>query len=145
MSLCGHTFQPSTLFHDAFPLLAQLQMTAVSVSQATTLKQKEYAVAIGSAPLMFRQTRRTETLGKAVVDLTEEDHMRPTVCVDVELNQIDCRELNSYIQQYSTLNVCAVVVFRELRSNIVEILFRCFPFYCHGDHEQVGVASTMNV
>lgn len=143
VSLYGHTFQPSTLFYDAYPLLAGLKMMAVSADEATALKQKDYAVAINSLPLMFRQARHVETLGKAVVDLSGEDCTRPLLYVEVELNQTDCREINNYIQQYSTLNVCAIVVFRELRSNTVEILFRCFPFYCHG--KQVGVANTIQL
>lgn len=116
-------------------------MTAVSADQATTLKQKDYAVAINSLPLVFRQARNAETLGKAVVDLSGEDCLR-SLYVEVELNQTDCAEINNLVLQYPALNnVCAIVIFRELRSNIVEVLLRCFPIYCHGG--KVGVANAM--
>ena len=143
MHLYGHTFQPSTIFYDACPLLAGLKMTAVSVDEVATLKHKDHAVAIKSVPLMFRQARHVETLGKAVVDLSGEDCTRPPLYVEIELNETDCNEINNCIQQCSTLNVCAIVVFRELRSITIEILLRCFPFYCH--RKQVGVTNTMQL
>jgi len=114
-------------------------MTAVDVDQAATLKQRDYAVAISSGPLIFRQGRHIETLGKTVVDLSK-DHLT-SLHVEVELNQTDCTEITSHVQQHSPLTLCAIVVFRELKSNTVEILLRCFPFYCHGN--KVGVANTM--
>ena len=113
------------------------------VDETATLKHKDYAAAIHSVPLMFRQARHVETLGKTVVDLSEEDSTTPLLYVEIELNETDCNEINNCIQQYSTFNVCAIVVFRELRSNTVEILLRCFPFYCH--KEQVGVANNMQL
>ena len=118
-------------------------MTALSVDEATVLKQKDYAVAINSVPLVFRQAKYVETLGKAVVDLSGEDCTRPLLYIEVELNQMDCRKINNYIEQDLTPNLCAVVVFRELRSNTVEILFRCFAFYSHG--KKVGVANTVQL
>ena len=143
MRLYGHTFQPSTIFHDACPLLAGLKMMAVSVDEVTTLKHKDYAVAINTVPLMFRQARHVETLGKAVVDLSGEDCTTSSLYVEIGLNEIDCNKINNCIQKYSTLNVCAIVVFRELRSSTMEILLRCFPFYCH--RKQVGVANTVQL
>lgn len=119
-------------------------MTAVSVDEVTILKHKDYVTAINTVPLMFRQARHVETLGKAVIDLSgEEDCMASSLHVEIELNETDCKEINNCIQQYSTLNICAIVVFRELRSKIMEILLRSFPFYCH--RKQVGVANTMQL
>ena len=141
VTLYGHTFQPATIFHDACPLQTQLEMMAVSVDEVTVLKQKDYAVAINSFPLVFRQARHVETLGKAVLDLSGEDCTRPLLYVEVELNQTDCRRINDYIEKDLAQNVCAIVVFRELRSNTVEILFRCFAFYSHG--KKVGVTNTV--
>ena len=139
--LYGHTFKPSTVFHDACPLLDWLKMTAVCVDEVETLELRDYAIAVTLASVMFRQVRRVETLGKAVVNPNEEDHSGPSFYVDVELNKTDCMEINKCIQQFSTLNICAIVVFRELRSNTVEILLNCFPFYCL--KKQVGVAYTL--
>lgn len=142
VNLYGHTYQPSTIFYDACPLQTALKMTALSVDEVTVLKQKDYTVAIKSVPLVFRQARHVETLGKAVVDLSGEDRTRPLLYVEVELNQTDCRKINDQIEQDLTPNLCAIVVFREPRSNTVEIL-RCFAFY--SDNEKVGVANTLQL
>ena len=139
--LYGHTFKPSSVFHDACPLLDWLKMTAVCMDEVETLEHKDYAIAVTPASVMFRQARCVETLGKAVVDPNEEDHTGQSFYVDIELNKSDCIEINKCIQRSSTLNICAIVVFRELRSNTVEILLNCFPFYCL--KKQVGVANTL--
>lgn len=136
----GHTFQPSTHFHDACPLLAQLKMAAVSVDGAATVQQKDYAVAMNAVPVTFRQARQTEFLGKTVMDLNEEDSTKTSLHVVVELNQADCREINNYIQ-HSIMNVCAIMVFRELRSNVVEILFKYFPLNCNVEQTSTSAGS----
>ena len=119
-------------------------MTAVSMDEVTILEHKDYLTAINTVPLMFRQAKHVETLGKAVVDLSgEEDCMASSLHVEIELNETDCKEINRCIQQHSMLNVRAIVVFRELRSKTMEILLKCFPFYCH--RKQVGVANSVQL
>lgn len=140
VKLYGHTFQPSTIFCDAYPLSAQLKMKAVSMDEVTAVKQKEYAMGINATPLAFRQAKRVISLGKAMVDLSGEE---PSIYVEIELNQTDCREINNYMQHHSMSNMCAIVVFRELRSSTIEILLKSFPFYCHND--QVGVVNSMQL
>jgi len=142
MDLYGHSFKPSSEFHDVYALSMQYQMVPVTLDQITSLQQKVFVPPISSVPLAVRPARSEKSLGKVVVDLSEED----SVYVEVALSQTDCMAVNDFVRDAASVDpasVCSIVIFRELRSTIVEILSRCFPFYCHTSCNQVGFIKWM--
>ena len=136
--LYGHSFKPSAEFYDVYALSVQYQMIPLTVDQVSSLQQKPFVLPSSSVPLALRPATNEKSLGKIVVDLSDED----SVYVEVALSQTDCMAVNDFVHDTALVDpacVCAVVIFRELRSSVVEILSRCFPMYCHTSSNQVGV------
>jgi len=136
--LYGHSFKPSSEFHDVYALSMQYQMIPMTLDQVTSQHHKVFVPPMSSVPLAVRPARSEKSLGKVVVDLSEED----LVYVEVALNQTDCMAINDFVRDAASVDPASmhsIVIFRELRSTIVEILSKCFPVYCHTSSNQVGV------